>query len=117
MARDVSRAQWRTFRADRVDRLQPTGHPADLTDPPDPALLVSRNIANGPYPRSATVRVPLPLHQAPRIVPATVGTHRPDGPNATLVDIGGLDPDGLARYLLGLATPLRVLARSRYGRP
>ncbi|OXY98776.1 helix-turn-helix transcriptional regulator [Streptomyces diastatochromogenes] len=110
VARDVSRAQWRTFRADRVDRLQPTGHPADLTDPPDPALLVSRNIANGPYPLSATIRLPLPLHQAVRLIPATVGTHRPDGPNATLVDIGGPDPDGLARYLLGLATPLRVLA-------
>jgi predicted DNA-binding transcriptional regulator YafY len=38
-----------------------------------------------------------------------VGTHRPDGPDATLVDVGGPDPDGLARYLLGLATPLRVL--------
>lgn len=110
VARDVSRAQWRTFRADRVDRLQPTGHPADLTDPPDPALLVSRNIANGLYPLSATIRLPLPLHQALRLIPATVGTHRPDGPDATLVDIGGPDPDGLARYLLGLATPLRVLA-------
>ncbi|MGW2650850.1 helix-turn-helix transcriptional regulator [Streptomyces sp. NPDC001393] len=109
VARDVTRGQWRTFRADRVDRLQPTGHPADLTDPPDPALLVSRNIANGPYPLSATVRLPLPLDQALRLVPATVGTHRADGPDATLVDIGGPDPDGLARYLLGLGSPLRVL--------
>ncbi|MGW3206626.1 helix-turn-helix transcriptional regulator [Streptomyces sp. NPDC001135] len=110
VARDVSRGQWRTFRADRVDRLQPTGHPADLTDSPDPARLVSRNIANGPYPVSATVRLPLPLDRALRLVPPTVGTHRPDGPDATLVDIGGPDPDGLARYLLGLGTPLRVLA-------
>ncbi|MGW2748617.1 helix-turn-helix transcriptional regulator [Streptomyces sp. NPDC001450] len=110
VARDVSRGQWRTFRADRVDRLQPTGHPVDLTDPPDPARLVSRNIANGPYPLSATIRLPLPLDQALRVVPATIGTHRPDGPDATLIDIGGPDPDGLACYLLGLGTPLRVLA-------
>ncbi|MBL1105430.1 YafY family transcriptional regulator [Streptomyces sp. 5-8] len=109
VARDVSRGQWRTFRADRVDRLQPTGHPADLTDAPDPAQLVSRNTANGPYPLSATVRLPVPMDQALRLVPATVGTHRPDGPGATLVDIGGPDPDGLARYLLGLGTPLRVV--------
>ncbi|MEU2717585.1 YafY family protein [Streptomyces sp. NPDC007205] len=109
VARDVTRGQWRTFRADRVDRLQPTGHPADLTDPPDPAVLVSRNTANGPYPLSATVRLPLPLDQALRLIPPTVGTHRPDGPDATLVDIGGPDADGLARYLLGLGTPLRVL--------
>ncbi|MFI0807188.1 helix-turn-helix transcriptional regulator [Streptomyces echinatus] len=109
VARDVSRAQWRTFRADRVDRIQPTGHPADLTDPPDPARLVSRNTANGPYPLSATVRLPVPMDEALRIVPPTVGTHRPDGPDATLVDIGGPNPDGLARYLLGLGTPLRVI--------
>ncbi|MET8584679.1 YafY family protein [Streptomyces collinus] len=110
VARDVARDQWRTFRADRIDRLQPTGRPADLTDPPDAAWLVSRNTANGPYPLSATVRLPLPMEAALRLVPATVGTHRFDGPESTLVDIGGPDPDGLARYLLGLGTPLRVLA-------
>ncbi|MGW2491911.1 helix-turn-helix transcriptional regulator [Streptomyces sp. NPDC001606] len=110
VARDVDRGQWRTFRADRVERLRSTGRPVEITDPPDPAHLVSRNIANGPYPLTATVRLPLPLEQALRLVPATVGTHRPDGPDATLVDIGGPDPDGLARYLLGLGTPVRVLA-------
>jgi predicted DNA-binding transcriptional regulator YafY len=109
VARDVTRDQWRTFRADRIDRFQSTGHPVDLTDPPDPAQLVSRNIANGPYPLSATIRLPLPLREALRLIPATVGTHRPDGPEATLVDVGGPDPDGLARYLFGLGTPLRVL--------
>ena len=110
VARDVVRGEWRTFRADRVDRLQPIGRPVDLTDPPDPARLVSRNIANGPYPLSVTIRLALPMDAALRLVPATVGTHRSDGPDATLVDIGGPDPDGLARYLLGLGTPLRVLA-------
>ncbi|MEV6112565.1 YafY family protein [Streptomyces sp. NPDC052109] len=109
VARDVTRGQWRTFRADRVDRLQSTGQRADLTDPPDPAHLVSRNIANGPYPLSATIRLPLPMAAALRVVPAAIGTHRPDGPDATVIDIGGPDPDGLARYLLGLGTPLRVL--------
>ncbi|WP_330459165.1 YafY family transcriptional regulator [Streptomyces sp. NBC_00820] len=110
VARDVERGQWRTFRADRVDRLRPTGRAVEITDPPDPALLVSRNIANGPYPLCATVRLPVPMHEALRLVPSTVGTHSPDGPDATIVDIGGSDADGLARYLLGLGTPLRVLA-------
>ncbi|KUN14835.1 transcriptional regulator [Streptomyces corchorusii] len=109
VARDVARG-WRTFRADRVERLQPTGRPVEITDPPDPARLVSRNTANGPYPMSATIRLPLPMADALRVVPPTVGTHRADGPDATVVDIGGPDPDGLARYLLSLATPLRVLA-------
>ncbi|MEV7792783.1 YafY family protein [Streptomyces sp. NPDC087512] len=109
VARDVERDQWRTFRADRVQRLQSTGRPVEIADPPDPALLVARSVATGPYPLRATVRVPLPLDRALRLVPPTVGTHRPDGPDATLIDIGGPDPEGLATYLLGLGTPLRVL--------
>ncbi|MFJ7152131.1 helix-turn-helix transcriptional regulator [Streptomyces sp. NPDC100445] len=109
VARDVARG-WRTFRADRVERLTPTGRPVEITDPPDPAGLVSHNTAVGPYPLSATVRLAVPAEQALRIVPATVGTHRPDGPDATVVEIGGPDADRIAAYLLGLATPLRVLA-------
>lgn len=110
VARDVARDQWRTFRADRVCRLQPTGHRVELIDPPDPALLVSRSVATGPYPLSATVRLPVSMDQALRLIPATVGTHRPEGHDATIVDVGGPDADGLARYLLSLATPLRVLS-------
>ncbi|BBA97019.1 putative DeoR family transcriptional regulator [Actinacidiphila reveromycinica] len=110
VARDVARDAWRTFRADRVERIRPTGHPVELVDPPDPALLVSRSIAAGAYPVYVTVRLPLPLEQALRLIPPTVGAHRAEGAGATVVDVGGPDADGLARYLLGLATPLRVLA-------
>ncbi|MEU1518378.1 YafY family protein [Streptomyces sp. NPDC005811] len=110
VARDVKRDEWRTFRADRVAHLRPTGQAAEIVDPPDPVLLVSRSIATGTYPLYTTVRLPLPMDQALRLVPPTVGTHRPDGPDATIVDIGGPDADGLARYLLSLATPLRVLS-------
>ncbi|MFD8010757.1 helix-turn-helix transcriptional regulator [Streptomyces sp. NPDC058955] len=110
VARDVTRDQWRTFRADRVDRLQTTGHPVELLDPPDPARLVSRSIATGPYPLTATIRLPVPMDQALRLIPSTIGTHRPDGTDATIVDVGGPDAEGLAQYLLGLATPLRVLS-------
>ncbi|MEU4346113.1 YafY family protein [Streptomyces sp. NPDC023838] len=110
VARDVTREEWRTFRADRVAQIHPTGRPVELVDPPDPALLVSRSIATGAYPLYVTIRLPLPVEQALRLIPPTVGTHRPDGPDATIVDIGGPDADGLARYLLSLATPLRVLS-------
>ncbi|MFH9663276.1 helix-turn-helix transcriptional regulator [Streptomyces sp. NPDC017248] len=109
VARDVARG-WRTFRADRVERLVPTGRPAEIEDPPDPAQLVSHNTASGPYPLSARIRLPLPLTEARRLIPPTIGTHHPDGPDATLVDIGGPAPEGLARYLLTLATPLQVVS-------
>jgi len=82
----------------------------EFVDPPDPALLVSRSIAGGTYPLCVTVRLPMPMEQALRLIPPTVGTHRPDGPDATITEIGGPDADGLAGYLLSLATPLRVLS-------
>ncbi|MFE3459281.1 helix-turn-helix transcriptional regulator [Nocardiopsis aegyptia] len=110
VARDVARDEWRTFRADRVLRTRPTGEAVDLVDPPDPELLVARAVTSRPYPLSTTVRLPLPMDRALRLVPTTVGTHRADGPDATVVEIGGPDADGLAGYLLGLGTPLRVLS-------
>lgn len=110
VARDVARGEWRTFRADRVTRIRSTGRPVRIPDPPDAARLVARAVRAAPYPLTVTVRLPLPMEQALRLVPSTVGSHRADGPDATLVEVGGPDADGLARYLLGLGTPLRVLA-------
>ncbi|KDN87448.1 helix-turn-helix transcriptional regulator [Kitasatospora cheerisanensis] len=110
VARDVARGQWRTFRADRVARIRSTGRPVDLADPPDPALLVSHALACADYAVHVTFRLPLPMDRALRLVPPSVGTLRPDGPDATLAEVGGPDADGLAGYLLGLATPLTVLA-------
>lgn len=110
VARDVTRGEWRTFRADRVGHVQPTGQHAELADAPDPVVLVSHSIAAGAYPLYATIRLPLPMDRALRLIPPTVGTHRPDGSDATIVDIGGPDANGLAAYLLGLGTPLRVLS-------
>jgi predicted DNA-binding transcriptional regulator YafY len=111
VARDVERGEWRTFRADRVERVQPTGRPVEFSEPlPDPALLVSRASATGPYAVLATVRLTVPMEQALRSIPATVGLHRADGPDATVVEVGGSSVEGLARYLFSLATPLRVLA-------
>ncbi|GGW72420.1 helix-turn-helix transcriptional regulator [Streptomyces xantholiticus] len=110
VARDVTKQEWRTFRADRVVSVRPTTEPADLTDPPDAAALVSRGIASVVYPVYTTIRLPLPLHRALQEIPPTIGTHNPDGPEATVVEIGGNSTDGLAAYLLSLATPLTVLS-------
>ncbi|MGW9596861.1 helix-turn-helix transcriptional regulator [Streptomyces chartreusis] len=110
VARDVARHEWRTFRADRVLEAHPTAVPADLTDPPDSAVLVSRGIASVVYPVYATIRLPLPLDKAREVVPPTMGTHTADGPGTTVVEIGGNTADRLAAYLLSLGTPLTVLS-------
>ncbi|RST19594.1 WYL domain-containing protein [Streptomyces sp. WAC05374] len=110
VARDVAKQQWRTFRADRVVSVRSTTEPADLTDPPDAAALVSHGIANVVYPVYTKIRLPLPLDRALETIPPTIGAHSPDGPEATVVRIGGNSTDCLAAYLLSLATPLTVLS-------
>ncbi|MFJ9646427.1 helix-turn-helix transcriptional regulator [Streptomyces sp. NPDC004244] len=110
VARDTAKQEWRTFRADRVVSVRLTNEPADLTDPPDAAAVVSRGIASVVYPVYTVIRLPLPLDRALQEVPPTIGTHSPDGPDATMVEIGGNSTDQLAAYLLSLATPLTVLS-------
>ncbi len=109
VAHDKSRQDWRTFRADRIVEATSTGQPAILPDQPDSADMVGRGIAVGPYPVRVTIRLEASADEALRVVPPTVGVHHPDGDDATIVDIGGPDADGLARYLLSLGRPLRIL--------
>ncbi|AQZ62718.1 transcriptional regulator [[Actinomadura] parvosata subsp. kistnae] len=109
LAYDVTRQDWRTFRTDRIVEAAATGQAAALPDPPDPARMVGTGIASRPYPMRVSIRLAVPADEARRLVPPTVGVHRPDGADATIVDIGGPDADGLARYLLSLGRPLRIL--------
>ncbi|MEW9528316.1 helix-turn-helix transcriptional regulator [Microbispora sp. NPDC049125] len=109
VAHDVTRQDWRTFRADRIVDATSTGQPTALPDPPDPAQMVGTGIALRGYPVRVTIRLAVPADEARRLVPPTVGVHRPDGDDATIVEIGGPDADGLARYLLSLGRPLRIL--------
>ncbi|MCZ9346994.1 WYL domain-containing protein, partial [Streptomyces sp. TRM76130] len=110
VARDVGRAAWRTFRADRVVEAESTGQVVDLSDAPDAAQMVSDTVTRTGYPFFARVRLPLPYDDARRLVAPIVATHEPDGSDRTVISIGGSDPDQLAGYLLGLRTPLEVLS-------
>ncbi|WP_372446977.1 helix-turn-helix transcriptional regulator [Streptomyces flavofungini] len=55
VARDVTEGRWRAFRADAVGGLRPLGHPVEVVDAPDPALLVSRSFGAGSNPPTETV--------------------------------------------------------------
>lgn len=109
LAYDLTRQDWRTFRTDRIIDATATGQATALPDPPDPAQMVSTGVALRPYPVRVTIRLAVPADEARRLVPPTVGVHHPDGDDATIIDIGGPDADGLARYLLSLGRPLQIL--------
>ncbi|HET6953427.1 MAG TPA: YafY family protein [Acidimicrobiales bacterium] len=109
VARDVARDAWRTFRVDRIASARSTGARAEVADPPDAVGLVARGMAVAPYAVVARVRIDRPAAAALDVIPRTVGVHTPDGDAATVVEVGGSRPDGLARYLAGLAVPVTVL--------
>lgn len=108
VAFDVARAQWRTFRADRVIAAHPTGTQFALDDPPDAAALVAQMLLSD-YPVYATIRLPMPQDAARKVVPPHRGSHEPDA-SGTIVTIGGTSPNQLAGYLFGLDTPLEILS-------
>ncbi|MEU1488570.1 hypothetical protein ABZ441_33190, partial [Streptomyces sp. NPDC005752] len=80
--------------------VESTGEVVEVPDAPDAAQLVSDTITRTGYPFFARVRLPLSYDDARRLVAPIVATHEPDGPNATVISIGGSDPDQLAGYLL-----------------
>ncbi|MFE2974576.1 helix-turn-helix transcriptional regulator [Streptomyces sp. NPDC059258] len=110
VARDVVRDAWRTFRADRVTEVRPTGRTVDPTDAPDAARLVADTITRTGYPLYSRVRLFLPPAEALRLVPPIVATHEAEGPHSTVITIGGSDPEATADYLLALGTSVQVLA-------
>lgn len=107
---DPDRADWRTFRVDRMSEVKLTGARfPPHQDPPDPAALVARGLAVEVYQVTARVRLAVAPDAAARMIPRTVAVLEP-GPDggSTLARIGG-DIDWLARYLAGLECDFVIL--------
>ena len=71
VAYDLDRADWRTFRVDRISEPAATGQPFERTDPPDAAALVAHGVAVAAWPLQARVRV----HAPPADVARGRGAH------------------------------------------
>lgn len=110
VAKDATKGAWRTFRADRVLDTRATGIRAEPLDAPDAEAFVAVGISSVVYPIYTTVRLPLPLECAQKVVPPTIGTHTSEGSDSTIVAIGGNDTDMLVTYLLSLGVCVEVLS-------
>jgi predicted DNA-binding transcriptional regulator YafY len=103
VAYDIDRADWRTFRVDRVSRVRNTGARFQRGEVPDAATFVTEGLAVNAYAQRALIRVFAPPAHTLMDVPATIGIVRadPDDPDASLVEIGG-DDEWVARFVVGL---------------
>ena len=110
VAYDLDRDDWRTFRLDRISDLRVPGHTFEPRPLGDAAQLVAESIALAPYLVQATVRVAAPFEEVARRVPASLAVLKPDGPAATLLEIGADELEWIAGRMVGYGLDFEVLA-------
>lgn len=108
VARDVHRADWRTFRVDRIGAVLATGRRFTAVDPPDAAEFVTAGMSSAPYRYQARILLAVDLAAAAGLVPPTVG-HLVEAEGGTVLTTGGDSLDGLALHLAFLGCEFEVL--------
>jgi predicted DNA-binding transcriptional regulator YafY len=109
VAYDLDRADWRTFRVDRISEPTATGQPFERTDPPDAGALVARGVAVAAWSIQALVRVHATAEQVAEAVSPTMAVIEPGGDDATtLIRIGG-DAPWIGDFVAGLPWRCEVL--------
>ncbi|KAA6224282.1 YafY family transcriptional regulator [Streptomyces albofaciens JCM 4342] len=111
VAYDLDRADWRTFRADRIGEPRPTGArcAADRRPPtPDAAAFVAESIVSHRARYRALVTLHTTLEDAARRLPAGTGLLEPLTPGSCLLRTGGDALDWLAYRLGFLGVPFEV---------
>ncbi|MEZ7004727.1 helix-turn-helix transcriptional regulator [Streptomyces sp. AD55] len=111
VAFDVDRADWRTFRVDRLTPTPPHGPRFTPREPPaeDLAAYVSEGVSTRVYATHALVRLPMPLARAAERISPAVGVLTADGPDRCLLRTGAADPDVMVLHLMMLGVEFEVL--------
>jgi predicted DNA-binding transcriptional regulator YafY len=108
VARDRDRADWRTWRVDRMIDVEATGHRVEIVDPPDPVAFVQAAITVAPYRHRAVVELHAPLAELTELVPPTVGLLEPIDEQRTMLTTGGDSLDVLTFHILALGVAFDV---------
>jgi predicted DNA-binding transcriptional regulator YafY len=106
---DLDRRDWRTFRVDRINEVELTGHQFDPREAPDTQQTVLSAIAQFPYDVWAEVILHISHEEAAAEVLASVALLEPHE-RGTLLRVGADDLDWIARYLVRLGFPFEVVA-------
>ncbi|WP_327366532.1 helix-turn-helix transcriptional regulator [Streptomyces sp. NBC_01217] len=111
VAWDVDRADWRTFRADRITPTPPHGPGFVPREPPaeDLAAYVSKGISTTVYATHAVIRLRTGIeHAAERISPAS-GVLEAEGPDSCLLRTGAASLDVLVLHAMMLGIDFEVV--------
>src|SRR3954447_8753055 len=111
VAWDLDRADWRTFRVDRITPRPPHGPRFTPREPPaeDLAAYVSRGVSTRAYASHAAVRLLVPLAEAAERISPSAGTLEPDGPDACVLRTGAASLDVMVVHVMMLGLAFEVL--------
>jgi len=98
---DVDRADWRTYRVDRLQPRIPTGPRFDPRSAPDIDLagFVSRGVSTAPYRYQARITLHVSAAEAADRIPATVGVIEAVDDTSCLLHTGSNSLDEIAVYV------------------
>ncbi|MFI8854992.1 YafY family protein [Streptomyces sp. 891-h] len=107
---DLDRADWRTFRADRITLTPPHGPRFEPRTPPaeDLAAWVSEGVSTRVYPARATVLLRAPMEQAAERISMSAGTLEPVDEHSCLLRTGAVSLDGILVHILMLGFDFEV---------
>ncbi|WP_199422167.1 helix-turn-helix transcriptional regulator [Actinotalea solisilvae] len=111
LAWDVTAADWRTFRADRLAPRVPTGPRFAPRDPPDGDALrhVLRGVGSRAWPHPARVRIAASADAVAERISRVGGVLTPVDAATCVLETGGPSLPELAGYLASLEVPFEVL--------
>ncbi|GAA4928068.1 YafY family protein [Nesterenkonia rhizosphaerae] len=110
MAYDLQRADWRTFRLDRMRSVETTTFRFRQRDHPDPGEYVHSSVTASPYQYVARVRLHAPAEEVLRRVPPQVARIEADDAEGWSLFIAGAhDLEWLALYLASLNVEVEIV--------
>ncbi|MGW9325989.1 helix-turn-helix transcriptional regulator [Streptomyces koyangensis] len=111
VAWDLDRADWRTFRADRITPRPPHGPRFTPREGPagDLAAYVSAGLSTRVYPDRAVLRLLVPLEEAARRISPSDGTLAAESAGSCLLTTGATSLDVLVIHILLLGLEFEVV--------
>lgn len=110
IAWDTDRADWRSFRVDRMDGTPTAGAPfAQRAVPPDVATRLERGIAYAPFTCRITLRLRGSVAELQAVLPVYCGVLEPDTDTHSLLRVGAESPEGLLAQVLMIGRDVELV--------
>ena len=109
MAFDIDRADWRTFRVDRISEPETAGGRFVPREAPDPATFVGTAVTTAPYRYQAEILVHAPAADLTDRISPTSGLLTPVGEDRCLLREGAHSLDAMAFHLIALGVEFTVV--------